>query len=145
LGQGSLWQGFWWTRGYVFNFTLHKLKLVLQFSIEGIADTVRQYISAQNDRSGPFITDLLSAAGHDHSKIESLAYSLLSTVVASAAPYAAALAQVVEYYLDERREKERVDIIGLNNVRSAAADATLVGYIREALRTSVCEQVAMPS
>lgn len=115
---------------------------VLQFSVDGITDTVRQFVSAQNDRSGPFLNDLLHEASSDHAKIDSLAYSLLSVVATTAAAYSAALAQIVDYYLDDARKSEHERLMSLSSTHDAVANETIVTLMHEAMRKSAafCHQ-----
>jgi hypothetical protein len=104
------------------------------FSVSGITDTVRQLVSAQNDRSGPFLNDLLHAAGSESNRVDSLAYSLLSVVATTAAAYSAALAQVVDYYLDDARKPEQRLFVPLSGTRDVATDRAAISLVYEAMR-----------
>lgn len=60
--------------------------------------------------------------------------NVVSIAVGSSVNYSQAAAQVVDFYLDESREKERADIVALCNRDDADAKELLKGYVREAMR-----------
>jgi linoleate 10R-lipoxygenase len=98
-------------------------------------DQLNQFVWARNDDSDVFLRQLLTKAQGADKETDELAASILAEVVATAPLYSSALAHVIEFYLDDGRARERADIAVIAaEPHSAAAEAKLVKYIREALR-----------
>jgi linoleate 10R-lipoxygenase len=103
----------------------------IQLSFGGLSDAVVQWVAGRNDNSEPFLRKLLE----DRRGLsdDSLANSLAS-IVATAAHFSAALAHIVDFYLDTTQHEAREEIIELATSQSAQADAKLLVFAQEALR-----------
>ena len=84
-----------------------------------------------NKNSDQFLKQLLETGGsHPTTHI---AANLFFEVVPTAAVYSKAIAQVVNFYLDDERKDIRENIVQLSALRTPEADAKIQGYVREAL------------
>lgn len=102
----------------------------------GVRDTFNR-LYAQNDRSDEFLRDLIAASSDDGERgPDELAASVLAEVVATAALYSSALTHVIEFYLNDLKEKEREEIATLSHINTFESDERLNQFIREALSES---------
>ena len=88
------------------------------------------------ERKEPYHTTL--AALSSSSSPSDVVSSLVHLAISVAMPFAKVVAQVVDFYLNDARAAERADIVQLaaRPAGDAQAEELLLGYIREASRTS---------
>jgi hypothetical protein len=67
--------------------------------------------------------------------IDELLGNILGVAVGASVNYAQASVHVIDFYLDDAREKERKHIVQLCNSKDAQSAELLLGYVREAMRT----------
>ncbi|KAG8813511.1 hypothetical protein FRC19_002379, partial [Serendipita sp. 401] len=102
-------------------------------SIRGIKDLISHLFTQEIDHSDPFY-QMLFKSNSDQLGIDELSSNVLSVIVSCAATLIHATTHVVDYYLDKEREAERKRIAGLATDFTPETNATLAGYVREALR-----------
>ncbi|KAH8099451.1 heme peroxidase [Cristinia sonorae] len=78
----------------------------------------------------PFLSNLAQSGR----PIDELVGNVIGLAVGSSVNYAQAVAQVVDFYLDDERAAERADIISLCRKNDAASLEKLRGYVREGQR-----------
>jgi linoleate 10R-lipoxygenase len=105
----------------------------VQANVEGITDSVFHWVSGKNDHSERFLDVLVEATGSQssNSALDSLANSLLASVVPTAALFSQIIVHVVNFYLDADKVAQREQIVRLVEKR---ANAEVMPYVFEALR-----------
>ncbi|TCD62866.1 hypothetical protein EIP91_006272 [Steccherinum ochraceum] len=78
----------------------------------------------------PFLSKLAESGR----PVKELVGNVIGLAVGSSVNYAQAVAQVVDFYLDDERAKERADIISLSKKSDPASMERLRGYVREGQR-----------
>jgi len=68
--------------------------------------------------------------------IDQLVGNILSVAVGASVNHGHAAVNVVDFYLDDARKKERDHIVHLVKFNDADSDALLLGYVSEAMRAS---------
>jgi linoleate 10R-lipoxygenase len=66
--------------------------------------------------------------------MDELIGNILGVAVGSSVNYAQASVHVIDFYLDDAREKERKHIVQLCSSQDAQSAELLVGYVREGMR-----------
>lgn len=92
------------------------------------------HIGIQNYESHAFLKKLLPA--RDQSKHPEFAASVVAAVVPTAVIYSQALAQVIDFYLNDEQKPAREEIVELVNSGEKDAGAKVMGFVYEALRKS---------
>ncbi|KAI9450785.1 heme peroxidase [Lactarius psammicola] len=102
-------------------------------SVEGITESVFHWVSGKNDHSEHFLNDLVKATGSQSSDsaLDSLANSLLASVVPTAALFSQIIAHVVNFYLDADKVAQREQIVRLVEEHT---NTEVMPYVFEALR-----------
>ena len=105
----------------------------MQANVEGITDSVLHWVSGKNDRSERFLNVLVNATGSQssNSALDSLANSLLASVVPTAAIFSQIIVHIVNFYLDADKVTQREQIVRLVE---KGENAEVMPYVFEALR-----------
>ncbi|EGN99534.1 hypothetical protein SERLA73DRAFT_106133 [Serpula lacrymans var. lacrymans S7.3] len=121
------------------------LMSVLQLFVVGVLGRIKNLVWAPTDK--PYY-DFLSRLGQSGRPLNELVAMVVGLAVGSSVnlahgnsilqhlstSYVAAAINVVDFYLDEERAKERAQIIALVQKTDATSDNLLQGYVREAMR-----------
>jgi hypothetical protein len=96
-----------------------------------IAAKIGSLIASPQDKpSYPFLSKLTETGR----PIDELLGNILGVAVGASVNYAQASVHVIDFYLDDAREKERKHIVQLCNSKDAQSAELLLGYVREAMR-----------
>jgi urea transporter len=76
-------------------------------------------MAGKNDRSSGFLGQVLAAGKEKNYSHSQIAVSLLAEVAAAAAPYSAALATIVDHYLDADAQDVKAGFVDSKAVRQA--------------------------
>ncbi|KAG8842829.1 hypothetical protein FRB96_004714 [Tulasnella sp. 330] len=95
-----------------------------------IKGAVLDWFSGEQKDEYPFLRRLAESGR----PTDVLSYNVLGVIVASSANYAQTAAQIVNFYIDDARAKERAEIIELVKQDTQEGNARLLGYILEAMR-----------
>ncbi|KAG9026836.1 hypothetical protein FRB95_008385 [Tulasnella sp. JGI-2019a] len=130
--------------GWFLRTNAQKVATVLQTYIQGHIDAERasasvlarfkgavlNWLSGEQTEEDTFIKRL-AASGRPS---DILSYNVFGVIIASCANFSQAATQIVNFYLDDARSKERAEIIRLVHQDTPEGNARLLGYILEAMR-----------
>jgi cytochrome P450 len=92
-----------------------------------VTDAVLHVTSASNDHSADFLSQIARSRGN--MKPEELARAIVEEIISSAAIWSATIGSVIDYYLDDSRDEERIHLVASN-------DEQVMIAIKKALSTS---------
>ena len=97
----------------------------------GLAARASSFLWPQKDKPWyPFLSKLVETGR----PLDQLLGNILGVAVGSSVNYAQAVVQVIDFYLDDARTKEREHIVQLVRAKDSDSIALLRGYVCEAMR-----------